>query len=117
MHSSNIISNAKSCCDSRRKKLKIKQDKQGSLLKVVKVDEIVILGASNTGGAMGPCPPPRPPLFCVAKRKKGDKDKKERVSKQKLLNGSHQSQNISFSHSRASRIQKFFLSPNHGGWQ
>ena len=31
-----------------------------------------------------------PPLFCVAKRKKGDKGKKERVSKQKLLKGYHQ---------------------------
>ena len=35
-----------------------------------------------------------PSLFCVAKRKKGDKDKKERVSKQKLLKGCHQGQNI-----------------------
>ena len=33
-------------------------------------------------------------LFCVAKRKKGDKGKKERVSKQKLLKGCHQGQNI-----------------------
>ena len=35
-----------------------------------------------------------PPLFCIAKRKKGDKAKKERVSKQKLLKGRHQGQNI-----------------------
>ena len=35
-----------------------------------------------------------PPLFCVAKRKKGDKGKKESVSKQKLLKGCHQGQNI-----------------------
>ena len=35
-----------------------------------------------------------PPLFCVAKRKKGGKGKKERVSKQKLLKGCHQGQNI-----------------------
>ena len=33
-------------------------------------------------------------LFCVAKRKKGDKGKKGRVSKQKLLKGCHQGQNI-----------------------
>ena len=38
----------------------------------------------------GPCPP----LFCIAKRKKGDKGKKERVSKQKLSKGCHQGQNI-----------------------
>ena len=30
----------------------------------------------------------------VAKRKKGDKGKKERVSKQKLLKGCHQGQNV-----------------------
>ena len=35
-----------------------------------------------------------PPLFCVAKRKKGDKSKKESVSKQKLLKDCHQGQNI-----------------------
>ena len=35
-----------------------------------------------------------PSLFCVAKRKKGGKGKKERVSKQKLLKGFHQGQNI-----------------------
>ena len=34
------------------------------------------------------------PLFCVAKRKKEDKGKKEKVSKQKLLKGCHQGQNI-----------------------
>ena len=39
-------------------------------------------------------PPPQPPLFWVAKRKKGNKGKKERVSKQKLLKGSHKGQNI-----------------------
>ena len=35
-----------------------------------------------------------PPLLCVAKRKNGDKGKKERVSKQKLSKGCHQGQNI-----------------------
>ena len=37
---------------------------------------------------------PSPPLLCVAKRKKGDKGKKEMVSKQKLSKGCHQGQNI-----------------------
>ena len=42
-----------------------------------------------------PQPPPAPPpLFCVAKRKKGDESQKEKVSKQKLLNGCYQGQNI-----------------------
>ena len=35
-----------------------------------------------------------PPLFCAAKRKKGNKGKKERISKQKLLKSCHQGQNI-----------------------
>ena len=47
--------------------------------------------AGDTGAAEGAM---APPLFCVAKRKKADKGKKERVSKQKLLKGCHQGQNI-----------------------
>ena len=34
------------------------------------------------------------PIFCVAKTKKGNKGEKERVSKQKLLNGYHQGENV-----------------------
>ena len=45
------------------------------------------------GRGRGACHPPTS-LFCVAKRKKGDKGKKERISKQKLLKGCHQGQNI-----------------------
>ena len=36
----------------------------------------------------------RGPLFCVAKRKKENKGKKERHSKQKLIKGCHQGQNV-----------------------
>ena len=46
--------------------------------------------AGDTGGAGGGMPP----FFSVAKRKRGDKGKKERVSKQKLLKGCHQGRNI-----------------------
>ena len=35
-----------------------------------------------------------PPPFCLAKRKKGNQGKKERFSKQKLLKGCHQGQNV-----------------------
>ena len=35
-----------------------------------------------------------PQLFCVAKRKKGDKGEKDKISKQELLKGCHQDQNI-----------------------
>ena len=35
-----------------------------------------------------------PHFFCKGKRKKGIKGKKERVSKQKLLKGCHQGQNV-----------------------
>ena len=37
---------------------------------------------------------PPSPRFCVAKRKKERKGKMERVSKQKLLKGCHQFQNV-----------------------
>ena len=47
-------------------------------------------GPATPGGSRGHASP----LFGVAKRKKGDKGKKERVSKQKLLKGCHQGQNI-----------------------
>ena len=50
---------------------------------------------ATTGGPEAMTPPsPPPPLFCVAKRKKGNQGKKERFSKQKLLKGCHQGQNI-----------------------
>ena len=50
--------------------------------------------ADDTGGPGRPYPPPSPALFCIAKRKKGTKGKKERLSKQKILKGCHQSQNV-----------------------
>ena len=43
--------------------------------------------------------------------------KKERVSNQKLWKGSHQDQNVTASHSGASRIQKLFFSANDDGRQ
>ena len=61
-----------------------------------KVSFRIIQGRQHWGGRGGHAPPssPSPFFFCVAKRKKGDKSKKERVSKQKLLKGYHQGQNI-----------------------
>ena len=44
--------------------------------------------STGPGGAMVP------PTFCVAEGKKGDKGKKERISKRKLLKSCHQGQNI-----------------------
>ena len=57
---------------------------------IVNIGSVLKYGGDTggTGGAMAA------PLFCVAKRKKGDKGKNERVSKQKLLKGCHQGQNI-----------------------
>ena len=49
-------------------------------------------GRQHWGGGGGGLWPP--PLFCVTKRKKGDKGKKERVSKHKLLKSCNQVQNI-----------------------
>ena len=60
-----------------------------------------------------------PLLFCVAKRKKGNKGKK-RVSKQKLLKDCHQGQNVivlailECLEFKKFKDSKFFLSANHG---
>ena len=48
---------------------------------------------ATLGGPGGMPPPPPPPLFCVAKRKKGNKGKAERLSKQKPLKACHWGQN------------------------
>ena len=54
-----------------------------------------------------------PPLFCVVKKiKKGDKG-----FKAETIKPTSPSSKYCFSHSRASTIQKFFLSSNHGGQQ
>ena len=57
---------------------------------IVNIGSVLKYGG-DTGGAGGAM---AAPLFCVAKRKKGDKGKNERVSKQKLLKGCHQGQSI-----------------------
>ena len=46
---------------------------------------------TQDGVGGGPCPPPP---NCIANIKKGSKGKKEKVSKQKLLKGCHQGENI-----------------------
>ena len=74
----------------------------------------VLIRVSNTeeaGGARAT------PLFCVAKRKKGDKGKKERASKQKLLKGCHQGENIIILAILEHLEFEKFLSANHGGRQ
>ena len=45
-------------------------------------------------GSVGACTPPPPPPTFLRTKKKVRKRKKERVSKQKLLKGCHQDQNI-----------------------
>ena len=53
-------------------------------------EEVTILNfIQGRGHRVGPGGTMAPPRFCVAKRKKGNKGKKERVSKQKLLKGCH----------------------------
>ena len=61
-------------------------------LTVAMTEDRKITGSVNLvlSSSTGPATPGGPrshasPIFCVAKRKKGDKGKKERFSKQKLL--------------------------------
>ena len=58
------------------------------LYNIVEKSVITWLATQGCRGGHGP------PDFCIAKRKKETKGKKERVSKQKLLKGCHQGQNI-----------------------
>ena len=51
----------------------------------------LIHGRRYWGGPGGPC---LPHFFTLQKEKKGKKGKKERLSKQKLLKGCHQGQNV-----------------------
>ena len=55
-------------------------------------------GLTTPGGPGNHAPPAphptTPQLYCIAKRKKGNKKKKERESKQKLLKGCYQGQNV-----------------------
>ena len=69
-------------------------------------------------GEEGACNPLPPQLFCVAKRKKLNKGKKGKSFKAETIKRlPPKSKCYCFSHSRASRIQKFFLSANHGNRQ
>ena len=64
--------------------------------------------------------PPLPPAYFFAqqKEKKKTKEKKRKIFKAETIKRlSPRSKCYCFSHSRASRIQKFFFSPNHGGRQ
>ena len=74
-----------------------------------------IIRAGNTGGAGGSM---APSLFCIAKRKKGNKGKKRKGFKAETIKKlSPKSKYYCFNRSRASRIRKFFLLDNHGGQQ
>ena len=68
-------------------------------------------GPARKGHAT-PAPPP-PQLFCVAKRKKLNKGKKGKSFKAETIKRlPPKSKCYCFSHCRASRIEKFFLSAN-----
>ena len=72
----------------------------------------------NTGPATQPPPPPPPQLFCVTKKKKRKQRKARKTFKAETIKRlSPRSKLYCLSHSRASRIQNFFWSANHGGQQ
>ena len=69
--------------------------------------------AGNTGGAGRAMVSP---LFCVAKRKNGNKGKSRKDFKVKTIKMlSSRLKFYCFSHSRGLRFQKFFLLANHDG--
>ena len=76
------------------------------------VIELVVWGLSTRAGDIGgPCPPFFF-FFCSAKRKKGNKGEKKTFKAETIKRPSPRSKCYCFSHSRASRIQRFFLSAN-----
>ena len=71
----------------------------------------------SVGGGSGRWPMV-PSLFCIAKRKMRNKRKRRKNFKAETIKRlSLRSKWYCFSQSIESRIQKFFLSVNHGGWQ
>ena len=69
----------------------------------------------NTGPAIQPPLPPTPSTFLRSK-KKGKQRKERKTFKAETIKGlSPRSKLYCLSHSRASRIQNFFWSANHGG--
>ena len=74
-------------------------------------------GLATTGGPGRPGWP-WPPTFLRSKKEKEVKEKKSKSFKAETIKRlSPGSKCRCFSHSRASRIQKLFLSANHGGEQ
>ena len=59
-------------------------------------------------GAGGPCPPP---TFRHTKKKREAKEKKQRVSRQKLLKGCHQGQNVTVAILEHLEFKKFPCQP------
>ena len=56
-------------------------------------------------------------IFLRSKKKKGRQREKRKGFKAETVNRLPPRSKYCFNHSRASRIRKFFLSANHGGWQ
>ena len=89
---------------------RIKKSVHSKFRLVACISLLLCYRAGNTGGPRGHDPPPVPLFsFCVAKRKKGNKGKKETFKAETIKRLSLMSKCHCFSHSRASRIQKFFL--------
>ena len=68
-------------------------------------------------GGRGTCPCPRTPLSFLRSKEKKRKQKKKRYNAEPICRLLPRSKCYCFSHSRASKIQKCFLSANHDGRQ
>ena len=73
---------------------------------------------NRVGGCGGSMPPPSPhSIFCLEKKKKKGRTKERKSSKQKILKGCHQGQNVTLSVILERLEFKIFWSTNHGGLQ
>ena len=82
-----------------------------------KMKLIFRVGNTGEGWGQGGHAPPHP-LFCIAKRKNGNKGESRKDFKAETIKRlSPRLKCYCFSHSRAPRIQKLFLSANHGNQQ
>ena len=88
------------------------------LNQILKTVILIAKTCTAPGGGGGYAPPHLPSLFFAQQKEKREtKEKKKSLKIEIIKRLSPRSKCYRYSHSTASRIQKFFLSANHGGQQ